>query len=193
MGRMNTTRIIELRQAQGWTQERLATESGVGVRTVQRLEAGEDASLETLSLVAEALRVTVRDLFSAIDDADLNSRVDSLESRTSDQQGGRDRLTRAWVLLFVGVGIVLTLVAFTIPNGLAFFLAYWLGGTLIAVALRRLLLEPRLDARFPLSRSTRTRRQRRREQRSAIAAAATTATPAPAVATPAAAPTHPVS
>lgn len=196
MGRMNTTRIIELRQAQGWTQERLATESGVGVRTVQRLEAGEDASLETLSLVAEALRVTVRDLFSAIDDADLNSRVDSLESRTSDQQGDRDRLTRAWALLFVGVGIVLTLVAFTIPNGLALFLAYWLGGTLIAVALRRLLLEPRLDAHYPLSRSTRTRRQRRREHRSATAAtaaAAAASTATPAVATPAAAPTHPVS
>ncbi|UKF80195.1 helix-turn-helix domain-containing protein [Clavibacter californiensis] len=196
---MNTTRIIELRQAQGWTQERLATESGVGVRTVQRLEAGEDASLETLSLVAEALRVTVRDLFSAIDDADLNSRVDSLESRTSDQQGDRDRLTRAWVLLFVGVGIVLTLVAFTISNGLALFLAYWLGGTLIALALRRLLLEPRLDAHYPLSRSTRTRRQRRREHRSATAATAATAAAAaastvtPAVATPAAAPTHPVS
>ena len=167
MGRMNTTRIIELRQAQGWTQERLATESGVGVRTVQRLEAGEDASLETLSLVAEALRVPVRDLFSTIDDADLTSRVDSLEARASEQQAARDRTTRAWLLLYVGIGVVLTLVAFTIPNGLALFLAYWLGGTLIAVALRRLLLEPRLDARYPLSRSTRTRRQRRREQRAA--------------------------
>ncbi|PPF68879.1 XRE family transcriptional regulator [Clavibacter michiganensis] len=164
---MNTTRIIELRQAQGWTQERLATESGVGVRTVQRLEAGEDASLETLSLVAEALRVPVRDLFSIIDDADLTSRVDSLEARASEQQAARDRTTRAWLLLYVGIGVVLTLVAFTIPNGLALFLAYWLGGTLIAVALRRLLLEPRLDARYPLSRSTRTRRQRRREQRAA--------------------------
>lgn len=171
MGRMNTTRIIELRQAQGWTQERLATESGVGVRTVQRLEAGEDASLETLSLVAEALRVPVRDLFSAIDDADLTSRVDSLEARASEQQATRDRTTRAWLLLFVGLGIVLTFVAFTIPNGLALFLAYWLGGTLIAVALRRLLLEPRLDARYPLSRSTRTRRQRRRERRVAERAA----------------------
>jgi len=171
MGRMNTTRIIELRQAQGWTQERLATESGVGVRTVQRLEAGEDASLETLSLVAEALRVPVRDLFSVIDDADLTSRVDSLEARASEQQTARDRTTRAWLLLFVGLGVVLTLVAFTIPNGLALFLAYWLGGTLIAVALRRLLLEPRLDARYPLSRSTRTRRQRRRERRVAERAA----------------------
>lgn len=56
MGSMNKTRIIEIRQAQGWAQERPANESGVGLRTVQRLEAGQDASLETLSLIAEALR-----------------------------------------------------------------------------------------------------------------------------------------
>ena len=51
---MSTTRIAELRQENGWTQERLATESGVGLRTIQRVEAGQDASLETLSLVADA-------------------------------------------------------------------------------------------------------------------------------------------
>jgi transcriptional regulator with XRE-family HTH domain len=175
MGRMNTTRIIELRQAQGWTQERLATESGVGVRTVQRLEAGEDASLETLSLVAGALRVPVRDLFIDIDGAGLSSRVGSLEDRTAEQQTARDRTTRAWLLLYVGIGIVLTLVAFSIPHGVVLFLAYWLGGTLIATALRRLLLEPRLDARHPLSRSTRTRRQLRRERRAAEASATASA------------------
>lgn len=53
MSSMNTTRIADLRQTAGWTQERLATESGVGLRTIQRLEAGNEASLETLSLVAD--------------------------------------------------------------------------------------------------------------------------------------------
>ncbi|MGO1539883.1 MAG: helix-turn-helix domain-containing protein [Leucobacter sp.] len=41
---MSKTRVIELRQERGWTQERLADEAGVGLRTVQRLEAGHDAS-----------------------------------------------------------------------------------------------------------------------------------------------------
>lgn len=45
---MNESRIIQLRQELGWTQEKLSTESGVGLRTIQRLEAGNDASLETL-------------------------------------------------------------------------------------------------------------------------------------------------
>jgi len=160
---MNTTRIADLRQEIGWTQERLATESGVGLRTIQRLEAGNEASLETLSLVAKALRVQVADLFSSIDDADFGNRVEALDSRVVDQQVARDRVIAAWRWLYVGIGVVLTFLSFTMgPYGLVLFLAYWTGGLLILIALRRIVLEPRLDARYPLSRS----RTRRREQRS---------------------------
>ncbi len=162
---MNTTRIIELRQAKGWTQERLATESGIGLRTVQRLEAGEDASLETLSLVADALHVSVRDLFSTIEDASLSSRVDSLEDRTAAQQTARDRLTDAWTMLYVGIGVIATLLSFTFPYGVVLFLSYWVGGYLILKAIRRLYVEPRLDAAYPLSHPTKSRRARRRAAR----------------------------
>jgi transcriptional regulator with XRE-family HTH domain len=159
---MNKTRIVELRQEHGWTQERLATASGVGLRTIQRLEAGEDASLETLSLVAEALRVPVRDLFTMIEDADLSGRVESLQVRTVEQQAARDRLTGAWRWLYIGIGIVLALVSFTLGQyGLVLFLAYWTGGYLILVAIRRIYLEPRLEEKYPLSRSRKQLRARR--------------------------------
>lgn len=39
---MSQTRILELRTQRRWTQERLAEASGVTVRTLQRLEAGND-------------------------------------------------------------------------------------------------------------------------------------------------------
>lgn len=160
---MNTTRIADLRQEVGWTQERLATESGVGLRTIQRLEAGSEASLETLSLVADALRVSVRDLFTAIDDADFGNRVDALESRVVDQQAARDRVTAAWRWLYIGIGVVLSLFSFTMGQyGLVVFLAYWTGGLLILLALRRIVLEPQLEARYPLSRSKRQLREQRR-------------------------------
>lgn len=162
---MNTTRIIELRQARGWTQERLATESGIGLRTVQRLEAGADASLETLSLVADALRVTVRDLFSTIEDESLSTRVDSLQDRVSEQQSARDRLTDAWHLLYVGIGVVATLLSFTFGHGVVLFFGYWIGGFLILTAVRRLYVDPRLDSMYPLSHTTASRRTRRRERR----------------------------
>lgn len=152
---MNKTRIVELREENGWTQERLASESGVGLRTIQRLEAGQDASLETLSLLAEALRVSVRDLFASIDE-DLNTRVESLNGRTDEQQVARDRLAGAWRWLYIGVGVVLTLVSFTLSwYGFVLFLSYWSGGTLILAALRRIYLEPHLDEKYPLSRSKR--------------------------------------
>lgn len=158
---MNKTRIVELRQAQGWTQERLANESEVGLRTIQRLEAGHDASLETLSLVADALQVSVRDLFIEIDDTALSHRVDSLQGRTEQQQAARDRISGAWRWLYIGIGVVLTLVSFTFPHGLVLFLAYWTGGYIILVAIRRLYLEPHLDEKFPLSRGKQPRRQGR--------------------------------
>lgn len=155
-------RIVDLRQQLGWTQERLAAESGVGLRTIQRLEAGQDASLETLSRVADALRVPVRDLFAAIDDAHLNDRIENLDARASEQQSARDRISAGWRLLYVGIGVVLTVVCFTLGQyGLVVFLCYWTGGYMILVAIRRIYLEPHLDERYPLSRSKRQRRAQR--------------------------------
>lgn len=58
-------RIAALRRERGWTQERLAAASGVGVRTIQRLEAGDEGSLETMRRVAAALEVPVHDLFDS--------------------------------------------------------------------------------------------------------------------------------
>lgn len=157
---MNKTRIVELRQAQGWTQERLATESTVGLRTIQRMEAGEDSSLETLSLVADALRVPVRDLFSTLDDTSLGNRVDSLEDRTQTQQAARDRTSGAWRWLFLGLGVIATLLSFTFPYGVVLFLGFWIGGSMIFVAFTRLHLDPRLDVRYPLSRAKVSRSRR---------------------------------
>jgi len=62
---MDGTRMVGLRRERGWTQERLAEESGVTTRTVQRLEAGAEASPDTLSRVASALEVPVRELVGA--------------------------------------------------------------------------------------------------------------------------------
>jgi transcriptional regulator with XRE-family HTH domain len=167
---MNRTRIVELREEHGWTQERLASASGVGLRTIQRLESGHDASLETLSLVANALRVSVRDLFTSIDD-ELNDRVESLQARTEEQQAARDRIAGAWRWLYVGVGVVLTLLSFTLGSyGFVLFLAYWTGGYLILVSMRTIYLDPHLDEKYPLSRSKRHLRSERKSDHPSLQA-----------------------
>lgn len=55
-----TARSIKLfRELRHWSQEELATASGVDVRTIQRAEAGRPLELETLKALAAAFDVTV--------------------------------------------------------------------------------------------------------------------------------------
>ena len=152
---MNETRITVLRQRLGWTQERLATESSVGIRTIQRLEAGHDASLETLSRVSAALQVPVRDLFSDLDHDTSNNRVEAVELRTQLQQGARDRATRRGLWPYLAAGAVVTLCSLINQHiGGYLLLGYWVGIGLLLWMLRNRLLEPRLSAKYPLSRRT---------------------------------------
>ena len=58
-------RIRQLREARGWSQEQLASICGLSPRTVQRLEAEGNASLESRMAVAAALEVAAEDLLHA--------------------------------------------------------------------------------------------------------------------------------
>ena len=49
--------IRQLREDRGWSQEQLAAVSGLSARTVQRLETGGSASLESRSALAAAFGV----------------------------------------------------------------------------------------------------------------------------------------
>ncbi len=156
---MNETRIGELRKARGWTQERLADESGVAVRTIQRFESGQDASLDTISLVANALEVSVKDLFVSVDKEGFAVSVDQLDARQSAEQQRRDATTQGFHMLYRGVGILVVLAVLVL--GLTGTLS-WIIGWIIAVAylavgrylfrsLFRVAIDPWLDARYPFS------------------------------------------
>ncbi len=54
--------IKKLRLQKGWSQEQLADLSGLSARTIQRLERGENASLETLKSLAAVFEINVADL-----------------------------------------------------------------------------------------------------------------------------------
>ncbi|WP_203161436.1 helix-turn-helix domain-containing protein, partial [Staphylococcus epidermidis] len=49
---MNKSKIAEIRKQKSLTQENLAEKSYVTVRTIQRMEAGEEVSSETLKSVS---------------------------------------------------------------------------------------------------------------------------------------------
>ena len=162
VGNVNETRIGELRKIQGWTQERLASESGVAVRTVQRLESGKDASLETITMIANALRVQVRDLFVVVEKDEFEMAVGQLDARKSAQQSRRDAATHGFEFLYQGIGVLVVFATVVLAstgaiNGLGWFIipAYWVGGRYLFRFILRLVIDPRLDAKYPLSLPTR--------------------------------------
>jgi len=55
----DTARIRRWREARRWSQEHLAQLAGVGLRTLQRIETGQQASSETLKALANAFEVDV--------------------------------------------------------------------------------------------------------------------------------------
>jgi len=54
--------IQKFRVDKGWSQEELATHSGLSVRTIQRIENGKRASLESLKCLAAVFETKVSDL-----------------------------------------------------------------------------------------------------------------------------------
>ena len=60
--KINTGRVMELRKANSWSQEELAITAGVNLRTIQRIENGGSASLQSKKALASAFDVEVGDL-----------------------------------------------------------------------------------------------------------------------------------
>lgn len=89
---MNETRIDEIRKSRGWTQERLAEESGVAVRRIQRLESGQDASLTTLTAIA--LGVPVREFFASVERPEFQTALDGLDAKYPLSRPARPRRDR---------------------------------------------------------------------------------------------------
>jgi len=54
--------IQKLRLQRGWSQEQLAELSGLSVRTIQRIERGQPASIETLKSLGAAFQIDFSDL-----------------------------------------------------------------------------------------------------------------------------------
>ena len=59
--------IRKLRLQRGWSQEQLAEMSGLSVRTIQRLERGQKAGLESLKSLAAVFDVELSNLYEGSD------------------------------------------------------------------------------------------------------------------------------
>lgn len=60
--KVNAELIVRLRKERSWSQDELATASGLNLRTVQRVERCATASLQSKKALASALDIDARDL-----------------------------------------------------------------------------------------------------------------------------------
>jgi DNA-binding XRE family transcriptional regulator len=56
-------RVRQLRRGQDLTQQQLATDAGIALRTLVNVEQDEDARISTVQAIADALGIDVRELF----------------------------------------------------------------------------------------------------------------------------------
>src|SRR5207248_759695 len=68
-------RVKAFRENRGWSQEQLSEISDLSVRTVQRIESGQPASLETLKAIAAAFDLDVQDLTKTDQEHSRNAKV----------------------------------------------------------------------------------------------------------------------
>jgi transcriptional regulator with XRE-family HTH domain len=65
--------VKKLRDKNDWSQEQLAEYSGLNVRTIQRVESGQKASIETLKCLASVFEVNISKLTEEITVIDKES------------------------------------------------------------------------------------------------------------------------
>lgn len=63
---MRAEKVKQLRLERGWSQETLAKLSGLNIRTIQRVEKGKKAGLETLNALAAVFDVERNQLFEEL-------------------------------------------------------------------------------------------------------------------------------
>jgi transcriptional regulator with XRE-family HTH domain len=132
---MSHSTIKALRLSRAWSQEQLAELSSLSVRTVQRIENGGQASLETLSAIAAAFDLNVADLNAEAlgeqptQDEALNLRIEQAKSRLH-QENRFFRAIITWAVVCVGLAAINL---FTAPGRYWFIWPTVIWGALVAV------------------------------------------------------------
>lgn len=113
----DTAKIKRWREERHWSQEHLAQLSGIGLRTLQRIENGRQASSETLKALANAFNVDVAAL--AVDPEIEAAQI--VQSR----QAKAVRTLRLSFWIHVACYVVVAAVFVTISVGLGSFVMKW--------------------------------------------------------------------
>ncbi|MCW0322701.1 helix-turn-helix domain-containing protein [Pantoea dispersa] len=128
----NTNKFRSRRLARAWSQEQLAELSGLSVRTVQRIENGDQPSLETLSALAAVFEVSVADLSGS--DAHGDNALDQRIAEAKSNLAEEGRFYRSVFTAVVVCALLLVLNHFTAP---ASVWSLWVSGIWFALLVIR--------------------------------------------------------
>lgn len=151
-------RIKELRLEKGYSQQQLADEAKVSIRTIQRLETGADASSETLNLVAKSLGVSVNELFG--NDEQENEKVKAanvLQYQLTRRQEEYSNYNRIYMICYIAIMLIWGAFFPTIHNETASVVLglLWFFAWAIMIPLKKWLtmnpIDRKLDQKYPLT------------------------------------------
>lgn len=128
----NKNKFRSRRLARAWSQEQLAELSGLSVRTVQRIENGDQPSLETLSALAAVFEVSVADLSGS--DAHGDNALDQRIAEAKSNLAEEGRFYRSVITAVVVCALLLVLNHFTAP---ASVWSLWVSGIWFALLVIR--------------------------------------------------------
>ncbi len=157
------TRITLIRKSKGLTQEKLAELSHLSVRTIQRLEAGDDSSLETLRLVANALNVPVTELFESVSDENKEKEINYLDKEQTNQIEKRKSEKQIFNIKILSIFILILLLAAFIdkfPENIQGIVGIlWLGIFFLSLCLMKYMKSNwrlKMNEKYPLTRDLKT-------------------------------------
>lgn len=118
--------IQKLRLKQGWSQQQLAEASGLSVRTIQRLEAGSPASMESLKCLAAVFEV---DLATLSPEDTMTTVANTVQNQQEEEAFAYVRKLRRWYLHLVRyLLVVLVLLAINLLISPQRMWIYWVIG-----------------------------------------------------------------
>ncbi|WP_263769496.1 helix-turn-helix domain-containing protein [Propionivibrio soli] len=121
--------VQKLRLKHGWSQQQLAEASGLSVRTIQRIEAGDPASTESLKSLAAVFEVD----FSTLNPEQTMIAQTDIAAATADQQEQEAfeyvrRLRRFYLHVFRYVVVNLVLLAINLITSSHSLWVLWVAG-----------------------------------------------------------------
>jgi transcriptional regulator with XRE-family HTH domain len=120
--KINGDRVRALREQKSWSQEHLASASGLSVRTVQRVEVDGIASAETRLALAAALDVPVADLMPAAPPTQATLADDRQRPIAAAGLKAAEGALMRRTLIGLGLALALALILLVVLNALSGFL-----------------------------------------------------------------------